>query len=704
MKSIKTVINIAIVQTEEGHSMRTELELWLDESGEFKYDDNKRRNPSLVGGVLVKKGHITEESAQQFIGRKTIHYTELNDGSENMKLIEWVKQQNGTYVIFENKERVQIIDSDTTYLNVLAEGIIRLLSHLSAVYRDFTLRVLIATRKRMSDEEERKSGIIEKHRYEKLLRERIIVGLAREALTNKNDWDYHIEFDDARTSYRLMLADGICNTYLTRTATRKFTEEQRVRIKQLYDDEYIFSFFEHTRKAQLKRLLAEGNLAEVIFECYLDSNRDIKDEFLTLALERLAIYHEHGQQLQLDIITHKIATFIKFDRNYTYIKPVLESMQDDLLTRLNTNSIDIPTFDLDIILYLYTVYTHEGSTKAIEQDRLFLEKLHEVKDIMKKFEYFNMYTLRRAINEKNMLNIEGAIKDSTKAIRVLEEMVDLMEILDEDIELGSDLQKYEVLGKAYGTRGQGYMMLIQEDESNFQKAIDDFSRALEHFQLNRDKERQYLYTSQAYAEAGKLDEAITWLYEATFIEREDDKFKLLLQTLKNLEIGQIIYRYHTYFKILESAVRHDQLSLADELYDALARENIHVDQLRAQYEMVHPMQFILWNYATYLFAKGRDRQAHSYLDEAIERCENKGLTIQVIQLGMFAEKILMDEFTGNNKRAERTKNALRESVQKITDDKKDTTSVMAYLNNITDDDINDKEKLRTLITLTRCIN
>lgn len=685
----------------KGYTMRTELELWLDESGEFKHDDNKRRNPSLVGGVLVKRGDITEASAEKFIGRKTIHYTELNDGAENMRLLEWVKQNKGEFVVFQNKERVKIIDGDTTYLNVLAEGIIRLLSHLSAVHQDFMLRILIATRKNMEIE---KSELIAEKEYEQRLKEGIIRGLARESLTNKNNWDYHVTFGDAREDFRLMLADGVCNTYLTRSGRRKFTDEQRERINELYDEQYIFSFFEHIGKAKLKRMLAEGDVGEVIFECYLDENKEIKEEFLTLSLNKLGAWDQSGQKFQLDSISHKIATFIKFDRNYTYIRPILLAMQQDLLPRLATYKVDIPTFDLDVILYLYTIYTHEGSTKAMEQDRLFLEKLSDVKDIMEKFEYFNMYKLRRAINEKNMLNIEAAINDTGKAIHVLEEMIALMEVLDDNIGIGTESQKYESLGKAYGTRGQGYMMLIHKDEKNFQKAIDDFRNALKHFHLNSDKERQYLYKSQAYAEVGKLDEAITWLYEAMFIERKDDQFQEFLQTLKEKSIAQNIYIYFTYFKIMESAVRYDQLTLANLMNDALARENIHIRQLSRQFKLVHPMEFILWNYATYLFAKGQGRQAHDFIDEAIERSENKGLTIRVIQLGMYAEKILMDESMGNNNRAELTRNSLRNSIQIIKDDKKDTTDTMAYLNNISDEDLNNEVKLRELITVTRCIN
>lgn len=680
--------------------MRTELELWLDESGNFEEDADERWNPSLVGGVLVKKGDITEQSAKKFIGRKTIHYTELNDGTENMRLLEWVNQQNGEFVIFGNEERVKIIDGDTTYLYVLSEGIVRLLSYLSALYQDFTLRVLIATRREMAKE----TGIIAQEKYAKLLRERVIAGLARESLTNANSWNYHIEFGDARDSYRLMLADGVCNTYLTRTGIKKFTDEQRARIQELYNEQYIFSFFEHTGKAKLKRLLAEGNLGEVIFESYLEVNKDIKEELLTLALEKLSKLEQSGQQHQLDGVAYKIGSFIKLDRNYTYIRPVLIAMQDDLLPRLAKKNIDMPTFDLDVILYLYTLYTHEGSRKATEQDKLFLNKLSDVKDIMKKFEYFNMYQLRRAIHEKNMFNIKEAVEDTGHVIHVLEEMVELMEVLNEDIGMETGSQQYEAIGKAYGTRGQGYTMLIHKDQGSFSKAVADFTNALKHFNLDSDKERQYLYLSQAHAEVGKLEEAIQWLYEAMFIERKDDQFQELLQLLKEKDIAKNIFIYYTYFKIMESAVRHNELPIADAMYDALARENIHVSQLSRHFDSVHPMQFILWDYASYLFAKGRSKQAHEFLDEAIERCENKGLTIRVIQLGMYAKKVLMDDIAGNKERAERTRQLLRTSLQTINEDKQDTTAIMEYINNITAEDLYNEEKLRKLIRSSRAIN
>src|SRR5690625_881962 len=446
-----------------------QLELWIDESGDFESDHKEYLNPSLVGGVLIEQGKITEKEARQMIGKDYVHYNQ-ESGSENVAMLEKVKEKTGEFIVFQNTERVSIIDGDTTYLNVLAEGIIQLLLRLSAIYGDFELNILVATRKNVA----KGYGIIDEKEYENRIRERIIVGLARKVLTRKNKWKYDVHYGDARYDYRLMLADGVCNTYLTRDS-RKFTLEQQRRIEEMYDKQFIFSFFEDTTKNEMERMLAEGDLSEVIFDCYLESNMELKGPYLTLALDRLNELDEYGQKIQLESISRKIATFIKIDRNYQFVRPVLIAMQEELLPRLIDYGIELPEFNLDIILYLYSLYTHEGSMKANKQDQLFMEQLALVKDIMTKFEYYNLYKLRRAIHQKNSMDVKGFIDDSSRAIEVFEEMIQLLELLDEDnSDVENNAQKFETLGKAYGTRGQGYTMLIHEDYANLEKAIFDF--------------------------------------------------------------------------------------------------------------------------------------------------------------------------------------------------------------------------------------
>ncbi|WP_066255635.1 hypothetical protein [Neobacillus drentensis] len=676
------------------------LELWLDESGDFVSDHKTYLNPSLVGGVLIEKGKITEESARQIIGKEYIHFNE-ESGNENLAMLEEVRRKNGEFVIFQNKERVKIIDSDTTYLNVLAEGIIQLLLRLSAIYGDFQLDIIVATRKNIV----KGYGILVKEEYENRLRERIIVGLARKFLTRKNKWNYHIHFDDARTSSRLMLSDGVCNTFLTKTSS-KFDNNQKKRIDELYNQLYIFSFFENSVKNEMERWLAEGNISDVIFECYLDSNKDFKETYLPIAIKHLCDLDEYGQKIQLRFISAKVDTFIKIDRNYEFIRPVLIDMQEELLPLLSESGINIPEFNLDIILYLYSLYTHEGSMKAKDQDALFMKQLAYVKDVMTKFEYFNLYKIRRAVNQKNLMEITGSIQDSTKAITILEEMMQLLEIVDEESPSALEAsQMFEMLGKAYGTRGQGYSMLIHEDPANLEKAIYDFDHALNHFTLDIDKERQFLYKSQAYCEGDKFHQAIHFLYQACKLTPETDGFRCLLATLKEDEVYKVIFKYHSYFKIMAAAKWNGADALADQMYESLIKENITVEALQASYRFTHPLQFIFWNMATYLYCKGKDKQAVKYINTAIEICDShlSGVTMKVIQLGMYAEKLLMAHKKGNKLQAEQIKQELGQRIDAL---KKvpNAEIIFDYLLGIQIVDLADEQKIIQLIKLTRCIN
>lgn len=676
------------------------LELWLDESGDFVSDHKTFLNPSLVGGILIEKGKITEESARQISGKDYIHYNE-ESGNKNLAMLEEVRKNNGEFVVFQNKERVNIIDSNTTYLNVLAEGIIQLLLRLSAIHGDFELDILVATRKNMV----KGYGILAKEEYENRLRERIIVGLARKILTRKNRWNYHIHFDDARTSSRLMLSDGVCNTFLTKTSS-KFDDYQKKRIDELYNNIYLFSFFENSLKNEMERWLAEGNISDVIFECYLDSNKDFKKTYLPIAIKHLSELDEYGHKIQLGFISSKVDTFIKIDRNYEFIRPVLIDLQEELLPWLSEVEINIPEFNLDIILYLYSLYTHEGSIKANDQDALFMKQLTLVKDVMTKFEYFNLYKIRRAVNQKNLMDITGSIQDSSKAITILEEMMQLLEIVDEESpRVSEETQMFEMLGKAYGTRGQGYSMLIHEDLFNLEKAIYDFDCALNHFTLDVDRERQYLYKSQAYCEGALFDKAIDCLYQACGRTREIEGLRGLLITLKEDEVYRVIFKYHSYFKIMAAARCNEADLMADQMYDSLNNENITVETLQASYRFSHPLQFIFWNMATYLYCKGKDKLAVKYINTAIDICDSQfsGVTMKVIQLGMYAEKLLMAHKKGKTHQSAQIKQEMVERFDALKE-VPNAEVIFEYLQGIQIEDLVYEQKIIELIKLTKCIN
>ena len=123
------------------------LELFLDESGDFCSDDaNWRKHPSIIGGVLSEKGKISHDEASRIIGNRSFHGVN-EDAEAKIGILHALVQIESKFVIFENQERIHVIDDITTYLNVMAEGIVQLLLALSAEYEKFSLDIFVSTKR-----------------------------------------------------------------------------------------------------------------------------------------------------------------------------------------------------------------------------------------------------------------------------------------------------------------------------------------------------------------------------------------------------------------------------------------------------------------------------------------------------------------------------------------------------------------------------
>lgn len=250
------------------------LELWLDESGDFQQDNNLNRNPSLVGGVLIEKNKLYKNHLSKILGSEYVHSNEINKGfgAFSLHVLQSIIEYGGQLIIFENEERLQIVDSTITYLNILSEGIIQLLQLLSAEYGQVELDILIAVRLDMEKQEIHRGDIIQYNDYVSRLEEKIILGLARRSLVSRN-YKYSVKLASARNDQRLMISDVVCNSWLTRNS-KKFTDEQRTRIQKMFLEKYRFTVFEKSTTAYIKRLIAEGELAEAIFEIYTTKEKN----------------------------------------------------------------------------------------------------------------------------------------------------------------------------------------------------------------------------------------------------------------------------------------------------------------------------------------------------------------------------------------------------------------------------------------------
>lgn len=139
--------------------MRTTWELYLDESGEFN-DTNlsKYKNVSLVGGYLCTHNQLVKYVLP---GVPDKYHGKDNDFSQKREMLNTVMvpiHENGIrYVVFENKEKINVVNGNITYLNILAEGICKLMYDLSVEAKSNgeenpQLDLTIATRKNVGDE------------------------------------------------------------------------------------------------------------------------------------------------------------------------------------------------------------------------------------------------------------------------------------------------------------------------------------------------------------------------------------------------------------------------------------------------------------------------------------------------------------------------------------------------------------------------
>lgn len=252
------------------------FKLYLDESGDFEKDHQLKAEyrPSLVGGLLFEQQAISKQDAIQilFEQNKQTNFHSIDESGNNIiNVLKRLKDYDIQKVVYENKERLLVIDSTTTYLNILAEGLVRTMLRLSVKEGKVKFKIIIATRKDVT----KGHGIIHVEEYHKRLKERIIIGLARNELTSKLLPDFELIFEKAEHNYYLMLADVICNSYLTQTARKKFTPEQRAFLKDFYEDAIVTSLVKGFRQ-EVQTLIMKNKISDAILTTLFESMQRIK--------------------------------------------------------------------------------------------------------------------------------------------------------------------------------------------------------------------------------------------------------------------------------------------------------------------------------------------------------------------------------------------------------------------------------------------
>ena len=221
-----------------------EYELWLDESGDFEPDSqtHKKRYPSIVGGVLIEKGRLSDNEIRRLAnpdpGAGIPHAVDMKDKVESVILpaLETLCAHGGKLVYFENRERISHLGNRELYCRVLAAGLLQLTQYLSAA-GPFALDVFVAVRYAPD------GGLLRQitpEEYRGELSAYVRRAYADAGVRLAPDCHIYVSVLSARREHRLFLADYACNSRMTRKS-HKFDAGTRRRLEALFDSRYIWT-------------------------------------------------------------------------------------------------------------------------------------------------------------------------------------------------------------------------------------------------------------------------------------------------------------------------------------------------------------------------------------------------------------------------------------------------------------------------------
>ncbi len=603
-------------------------DLFLDESGEFK--DGKLKsglNPSLVGGLLCRSGAVSEKAAAALFDNCESHVTEEFEErrKDYFRILRSLRQEDCRFVIFENTERLMIVNGDITYLNILAEGISKLLRDLITKTQadQVFLNVKIATRLNVTQKET--AGVrvdIQSVEYEERLQEHIIFALGQGALTHAQ---WSIAFGSAKHDYQLMLADLICNFYLTRCAPSKFSPEERGELaNSIFAGCVYYSVFEETTVQMAKRMMAEERLGEAMILVASAKSmtaqiqnvcRDIHECLREMSVLQCD-YCFQSVSLQIGIFADK--RVFEEGRAFAehYRERILEPVRTDEKLEKHAKRW---LFDTDF--YLLTLADHMGDMRGCEICR---QRCHEnLPYIMRGWEQMDYYFTFR-IRELNIMmgrfDFEGVLREAKKLEPVFEEAKALSALVREEGNF-TDEQTSVSLGKVKGQCVEAYSNLLGRRPELLAEAIAASDASLSEFTEEGDRVRQYQYRAELYVQVRQPEKAIAALMQTQI--PGDNVTEICQEYIGKAfakRIGACEFDLMHYTNVMRSFLeakdkRGEQMAAVLAGDPRFARE---ISSERPGSSGKHPWQIILWNMGYWHRLNGSVRAWEEYSERALK--------------------------------------------------------------------------------------
>ena len=578
--------------------MTKQFYLYLDESGDFDKDLLEEwKNESLVGGFLTKNTPVDDNTiksillkcwkkifpndrllSENAILKKIRHSTELDEQKKDI-VCEILNQaeQLGEFVIFQNYNKAKIINSTVTYVNIMADGIVQLLSRLvlENPYDRIQMHVIAGFRKDTTHEvtDDPLSGYINKNECVDRIRERIILLSLKNNNILSNKSSVTFEYMDDKRTMPLILSDYICNFYYTNTARIYRNEYKQGRTYQQhlmdkYHGNNMFSLYGNSERERLMSYMSALDYSTALYEVSVGLIKQPENRnSLIQAFVRLP------SPVQINYLK-------SFDSYINNIVGVERRLTDDTLEILNNavdmfreiemnNGTDTTAGIFSLYLYKLAVYNHRG--ELVQMKEVFEKCKDMIGSLMYRGEYLDYIFI--FYNRYAVYLIDNfAVEEAYELIDKVREAFEGLELAVASFPYQEESKtfSYIQLGKLLGTQAQCCHYLLRQGELTYDKAAEISNLAISNFTDEFDRRRQYQYRADIEAAAGHYKEAWDYL-------KKGFGFNTVSEFFESKDIFALYHLSYVMKRMAEDEMHRSEIMKMIERFDKAARNMNSLD-------------------------------------------------------------------------------------------------------------------------------
>ena len=628
--------------------------LLLDESGNFK-ETAQKAGPSIVAGLLAEEGIFSEAWARgcfkalqerdknyESIIINPFHAMEEKSPYKSdyiTDLLCALAKKGVRIVSFVNQNGIVIVNSDITYLNVFANGVISLVrTLLKTTDEDISLDIFYAHREEDVLRENHNLHVrIQQEEYEKRLLERLELLVAKMPVTDRKRIGRRITLrtDNAKKNPLLMLADAVC--FALRGGKGCFGKEQKARIQEL--DPLVYEVPEKETWSVLQDSMMHNHYAEAVFLWYGGFQEELgkyRDTFHEQLVRHFLDAEEAEREVETTILSQYLQRLIK-QRLFDVANRYMEGMDNEFIPLMRGHGIHFDRLYFDLHYSRLTTATHQGDCITGEKEiALCRDSLKAVPLTCETLDYYLRYKIREVEHLKNCYDFKTALRELDNLEKILTNMVELIQMIDELGDWAKGITS-NTLGRIYGSRIMTRCYLSLSMKEQFELARADFEKALEQFSNDSDQRRDCQSRAAVEYTAGHYEEALGFLSLAFMDDESTDVRKVLNAILNEKRGNNRLFGLMHYATEMARAML-DGNSLGTEMFEAWMAKDIDFGTGKDEY----PVSVILWRLAT-CAALQNLRAAKGWYKRAIDASMRNvhahtnviiGLTIQLERLAL----------------------------------------------------------------------